>query len=221
MTLRILLADDHRLFADGLRGLLLQERGLEVVATAKDGREAVRLARQLRPDLVIMDLSMPGMSGIEATRQITSELAGIKVLCLSMHTETHFVEAALEAGARGYLLKDSALEELAEAVRTVSAGRSYLSPAVAGSVLEALRDHRPLAGKSAHELLTPREREVLQLVAEGRSTKEIAAELHVSTKTVLTHREHLMDKLRIRSVAGLTKYAVLEGLTSSGPEYTD
>ncbi len=221
MSLRILLADDHRLFLGGLRALLQQERDFEVVGDAGDGRQAVRQARALRPDLVVMDLSMPGLNGIEATRRIAAELHGTRVLALSMHTEARFVEAALEAGASGYLLKDAALDELIKAVRAVVAGRTYLSPAIAGIVVDALRGHRPFTRRSVHTLLTAREREVLQLVAEGRTTRQVADRLSMSVKTVATHRQHVMDKLHIRSIAGLTKYAVIEGLTAREPETSD
>lgn len=217
---RILVADDHELFAEGLLTLLTKEPDLDVIAVAKDGRAACATARQLAPDLVIMDISMPGLNGIEATRRITSQLDRVKVLCLSMHAETRFVEAALKAGAAGYLLKDSALEELVRAIRVVMAGRTYLSPEVTDAVVDALKGDRPLASTTAFDVLTEREREVLQLLAEGRTTRGIASQLHMSPKTVATHREHIMAKLRICSIAGLTKYAIREGLTPTEPEYT-
>ena len=221
MAIRILLADDHELFLSGLLALLEKEPDMEVVGEAKDGREACRKAQELAPDLVLMDISMPGLNGIEATRQIATDRGvGVKVVCLSMHTESRFVEAALKSGAAGYLLKDSEPRELVRAIRVVMMGRTYISPAVAGTLVDALKDQRPLAGSSAFTLLTEREREVLQLLAEGHSTREIAEQLYMSPKTVATHREHLMNKLHIRSIAGLTKYAILEGLTSSEPDYT-
>ncbi len=219
MATRILLADDHELFLSGLLALLEKESDMEVIAEAKDGREACRKAEELSPDLVLMDISMPGLNGIEATRRIAAD-RDVKVLCLSMHTEAQFVEAALKSGAAGYLLKDSEPRELVRAIRVVMMGRTYISPAVAGTLVDALKDQRPLGGSSAFTLLTEREREVLQLLAEGHSTREIAEQLYMSPKTVATHREHLMEKLHIRSIAGLTKYAILEGLTSSEPEYT-
>jgi len=217
---RIVVADDHELFLAGLVALLEKEPDLEIVAKAKDGREALRAAREREPDLVITDLEMPGLNGIEATRRITSELPRVKVLCVSMYAESHFVEAAFEAGALGYLLKDCALDELVRAIHVVTAGRTYISPSVAGTVVDVLRENRPRVDSSAFAVLTDREREVLQLLAEGRTTREIASELYMSPKTVATHREHLMAKLRIRSIAGLTKYAILHGLTSSQPDYT-
>lgn len=219
MRTRILLADDHELFLSGLLALLERESDMEVIAEAKDGREACRKAEELSPDLVLMDISMPGLNGIEATRRIAGDSA-VKVLCLSMHSESRFVEAALESGACGYLLKDSEPQELVRAIRVVMMGRTYISPAVAGTLIDALKGQRPLAGSSAFTLLTEREREVLQLLAEGHPTREIAAQLYMSPKTVATHREHVMEKLRIHSIAGLTKYAILEGLTSSDPHST-
>ncbi len=215
MSIQILLADDHAIFSGGLRAILEKEPDLEVVAEAKDGREAVRVAREKKPQLVVMDVSMPGMNGIEATRQIAAELPAVKVLCLSMHTEEQFVAAVLEGGASGYLVKDCALEELVLAIRAVMANQTYLSPAVARTVVQGYREHLSEAQSSSFSLLTGREREVLQLIAEGYSTKDIAARLHLSVKTVETHREHIMDKLNIHSIAGLTKYAVRQGLTAS------
>ena len=215
----ILLADDHELFLTGLHALLENQPGLKVIGVAKNGRDALRKARELGPDLVILDISMPDLNGIEATRQITGEL-GSKALCLSMHTETRVVAAALEAGASGYLVKDCELAELLRAVRAVTAGQTYLSPAIAGAVVDVLRKKRPIEEASARAVLTEREREVLQLLAEGWSSAEVASRLCISPKTVHTHRKHLEEKLHIRGIAGLTKYAVREGLTSSEPRQT-
>ncbi|MDJ0865761.1 MAG: response regulator transcription factor [Myxococcota bacterium] len=212
---RILLVDDHGIFLQGLRALLSQRPDVEVVGEVTEGRAALEVAAECRPDVVIMDLSMPGMNGMDATRQLVKRFPDTKVLCLSMHAESLFVEAALEAGAAGYLLKDCVLDELARAIRTVVSGRVYLSPAIAGTVVEALKTSRSETPASAFSILTDRERAVLQLLAEGFSTKEIAARLHLSVKTIGTHREHIMAKLDIRSVAGLTKYAIREGLTST------
>ncbi len=213
MSVRIVLADDHKLFISGLRALLAQQDDMEVVAEVKDGREAVRVALEQRPDVVVMDISMPGMNGIEATRQITKVLPEVKVLMLSMHAHRRFVLATLEAGAAGYLLKDCAMEELIRALHIVVADQTYLSPAIAGILVEAYTSLRSEVDVPSFLLLTAREREVLQLIAEGHSTKEIADQLNVSGKTVSTHRKHLMDKLNIHSVAGLTKYAIEEGIT--------
>ncbi|MCK4850963.1 MAG: response regulator transcription factor [Phycisphaerae bacterium] len=214
MSIRIVLADDHQLFRDGLSALLAQEAELELVGEAANGRTAVELAGELAPDVVVMDISMSDLNGIEATRQIVQRTLATKVLALSMHSDRRFVEGMLQAGASGYLLKDCANEEFVRAIREVAAGRTYLSPAVAGQVVEEyVHGERAKAG-ALSRLLTAREREVLQLVAEGLRTKEIANRLHISSKTAETHRQQLMNKLNIHSVAELTKFAVREGLTS-------
>ncbi len=215
MTLRILLADDHQIVSEGIAALIERQHDMEVVGTAFEGREAVRLARALAPDVVLMDVAMPGMSGVEATRQILAQAPATRVLCLSMHVERRFVSAVLEAGAAGYLLKDCAQEELAEAIRQVTAGRSYLSPAVAASVVEDYAARLSGGAPEDASPLTGREREILQLFAEGHSTRQIAERLHISPKTVGSHRERIMHKLGIDSIAGLTKYAIRHGLTSS------
>ena len=213
MTQTILIADDHRLLREGLRALLERD-GFQVVAEADNGRSAVRLAKQLQPDIVITDIAMPDLNGIEATRQISVEAPRSKVLALSMHTESGFVLGILEAGASGYLLKDSAFEELSVAIKAVLKGQIYLSPVIASVVVRQSLGSLGSKVRSQQANLSKREREVLQLIAEGNSTKEIAATLYVSAKTVETHRKQIMDKLDIHSVAGLTKYAVREGLTS-------
>ncbi len=221
MHIRIVLADDHTMFRGGLRAMLEKEPDLEVISEAKDGLEALRVAHETRPHVVVMDVSMPGMNGIEATRQITSKLPGVKVLCLSMHSEERFVAAVLDGGASGYLIKECALDELLRAIRAVMANQTYLSPAIAGTVVQSYRAYRPEGHSSPFSLLTGREREVLQLLAEGYSAKLIAARLHVSVKTIETHRQRTMRKLNIDSVAGLTKYAVRHGLTTiEGPPPT-
>jgi DNA-binding NarL/FixJ family response regulator len=216
MSIRILLADDHALIIEGLRALLVQHPDMEVIAVVPDGREAIRVACAERPDVVIMDVSMPGMNGIEATRQLTTELPEVKVLCLSMHADRHFVLAMLDAGAAGYVLKQRTETELVRAIRTVVGNQTYLCPSVAGLVLDAYKAAQAFGPTSALSLLTAREREVLQLIAEGHSNREMAARLGVSVKTINTHREHLMTKLDLHSVAALTKFAIREGLTSSG-----
>jgi DNA-binding NarL/FixJ family response regulator len=210
MKTRVLIADDHRIVREGLRGLIEKDADLEVVAEAEGGREAVRLAGELAPDVVIMDVSMPDLNGMEATRQIAKTVPAAKVIALSMHSDRRFIAGMFSAGACGYLLKDCAFDELVRAVRAVAAGGAYLSPAVAGTVL---KDYAGNAAGPASEL-SPRQREVLQLLAEGLATKEVAARLQVSVKTIETHRKQIMDKLGVRSVAELTKYAVREGLTS-------
>lgn len=212
MTIRVLLADDHRIVRDGLHALLEAEEDLEIVGEAEEGRTAVLLAAQTKPDVVIMDIGMPDLNGMEATRRIMEAVPGIKVIALSMHSDRRFVEGMFKAGAAGYLLKDAAYEELVRAVRTVVSGRPYLCPTIAATVIDGYV--HPAGGRdSVRNVLTPREREVLQLLAEGNSTKQIALSLEVSVKTVETYRSRLMEKLDLRSVAELTKYAVREGLT--------
>jgi DNA-binding NarL/FixJ family response regulator len=213
MAIRILIADDHRIVRQGLRTLLQKEPDLQVVAEADDGRVTVRLVREMVPDVVIMDVAMPDLNGIEATRQIVSEFPQVKVIALSMYADRRFVVNMLRAGAVGYLLKDCAFEELARAIRAVLAHKVYLSPGVTDIVVKGFVQGNPQEA-SAYQVLTCREREVLQLMAEGRSTAQIAESLHVSGKTIETHRQQMMQKLNLRSVAELTKYAIREGLTT-------
>jgi len=214
MSIRILLADDHKITRQGLRLLLEKEPDMEVVAEAEDGRTAVRLVRKLLPDMVIMDVSMPDLNGMEAARQIVDESPDIKIIALSMHSDALFVTEMLRSGAAGYLLKDCAFEEFARAIRTVAAGKTYLSPTISGVVVDDYLHRLSKADFSGSGVLSNREREVLQLLAEGKSTKQIALKLHISTKTVETHRRQIMDKLDIHSVAELTKYAIRKGFTS-------
>jgi DNA-binding NarL/FixJ family response regulator len=213
LSLTILLADDHQIVRDGLRALLEKEKDLQVVGEAPDGRTAVRLALNLRPQIVLIDVSMPDLNGVDAARQIMAGAPETKILALSMHADKRYVGAMLRAGAIGYLLKDLAFEEVVRAIRTAGQGQVYLSRGVVGVVVG---DYvRCLAeGEGERSDLTAREREILQLISEGRSTKEIAATLHISVKTVETHRLQIMEKLNIHSVAELTKYAVRQGLTS-------
>lgn len=211
---RILLADDHQIVRQGLRYLLEAAPGMVVVGEAEDGRKAVQLVRELVPDVVIMDVTMPGLNGIDATREIVAANPGVKVVGLSMHSDRRFVAGMLSAGACGYVRKDCAFEEMARAVRAVAANETYLDSRTATVVIEDYVGGMGEGNFSAPRVLTGREREVLQLLAEGRSTKEIAACLRVSVKTVESHRQHIMEKLRIRTVAGLTKYAVREGLSA-------
>jgi len=215
LSTRILIADDHRIIREGLHALLSKQDTFVVVGEAEDGRKAVDLAARLRPDVVIMDLTMPGLNGIEATRQIIAANPGMKVIALSIHSDRRFVRQMFEAGATGYLLKEGAFEELARAIRAVTDGKSFVSPGIAGVLIDDLV-HR-MTGKETPagvRALSGREREVLQLLAEGKSTKEIAAILGVGAKTVETHRRQIMLKLQLDSVAELTKYAIREGLTS-------
>jgi DNA-binding NarL/FixJ family response regulator len=213
MSIRVLLADDHRMFREGLRSLLAGQRDFEIVGETGDGLEAVALARRLAARVVVMDVEMPLLNGIEATRQIRAELPGVRVVILSMYADRRFVAEALRAGATGYLLKDCAFEELAHAVRAAAAGQVYLSAAITGVVVEDYVRRAPDAGGTAFTLLTARERQILQLLAEGKGTRETAQLLEISSKTVESHRTHIMDKLGMYSIAELTRYAVREGLT--------
>jgi two-component system response regulator NreC len=188
---------------------------MKIVAQAANGREAVKLAHQQKPDMVIMDVAMPDLNGLEAVRQILSNSPRIKVIALSMHSDRRYVTGMLSAGASGYILKHCAFEELVHAIRTVLSNQVYLSPAIAGIVVKELAQSKTSrARQPASQKLTSREREVLQLIAEGHSAREIAERLHLSVKTIETHRRQMMEKLEIRSVADLTKFAIREGLTS-------
>lgn len=214
MNIRIVLADDHKIVREGLRNLIENQTGMEVVAEAGDGRTVVQLVGELLPDVVIMDIAMPGLNGMEATRQIVSKNCGSRVIALSMHSDRRFVAEMLHAGASGYLLKDCAFEELIQAIRSVHDNKMYLSPKISDMVVKDYVRLFPNTEPSSTSILTPREREVLQLLAEGKSTRQIASSLEVSVKTVETFRQQLMEKLDIHTVAELTKYAVREGLTS-------
>jgi len=211
MSVKIIIADDHKIMRDGLRNLLEKESGLEVIAEAKNGREAIQLTEQLRPDIVIMDISMDDLNGMDATRAIVGKGWGTKVIALSMHADKRFVAGMFEAGAMAYLLKDCAYNELIQAIRQTVSGRTYLCSMISGVVI---RDYIQRMRKNEASLLSPREKEILQLLAEGSTTKRIADQLKVSVKTVETHRQHVMEKLNIFSIAELTKYAIKEGITS-------
>jgi two-component system response regulator NreC len=214
MEIRILVADDHRIVREAICSRLNREAGLEIVGEAEDGRNAIQLARELNPDVIIMETSMPNLNGIEATRQIVNELPEVKVIALSAHWDRRSVCEMLKAGASGYLPKRCAFEELVSAIQNVVSNRTYLSSHISGLVVDEYLHRTVEQGKSAYSILTDREREVLQLIAEGKSTKRIARELFVSPKTIEWHRSQLMKKLRIESVAELVKYAISEGLTS-------
>ncbi len=214
MKTKILLADDHKIFRDGLRTLINMQSDMAVIGEADNGRVAVQLAAKLRPNVLIMDVSMPDMNGIEATRQVLRDVPGVKVIALSMHSDRRFVTGMLEAGAFGYLLKDCDFEELAKAVRIVVLDQRYLSPRATNVVIDTYigkSDRPPLEASSS---LTHREREILQLLAEGKMPKEIAFDLDVSVKTVDAHRRNIMQKLKIDNMADLVKYAIREGLTT-------
>lgn len=213
MTIRIVLADDHTILRAGLRSLLESQRGFAVVGEAESGREALKLARTLVPDIVLMDVSMPDLNGIEASRQLRAEQPEVRVLALSMYSNRQFIEGMLSAGVSGYLLKDCVMDELANAIRAVANGQTYLSPKIAGTVVRGFLERNATGGEPPSTLLTAREREVLQLIAEGVTTRDIAERLHVSPKTVETHRRNLMEKLDLHSIAELTKFAIREGIT--------
>ena len=214
-SIRVLLADDHELVLAGIRSLLQEIEGIQIIAEAHNGREAVALTMEHRPELVVMDISMPELNGIEATIQIKTQLPTTQVLILSMHTTEDFVRRAIKAGASGYLIKDSAPLDLKLAIEAIARNEIYLSPRVSRHVVSAFLNggSGEQTGKSLDQL-TPRQREILQLIAEGKSTKAIAFQLDVSVKTVETHRAALMERLKINDVAGLVLYAVRYGLVS-------
>jgi DNA-binding NarL/FixJ family response regulator len=213
MSIKVLIADDHQIIREGLHAMLEKEPGIEVVGEAENGRIALRMARELIPDVIIMDVAMPDLNGIEATRQIVAEFSTVKVIALSMHDDRRFVLNMFKAGAKGYMLKDCAFNDLAKAIRVVVANKTYLSSEIADIVVRDYLCSAPSKESSAFHLLSSREREVLQLLAEGEGTNQIAEKLHISSKTVETYRSQIMAKLKIRSVAELTKYAIREGLT--------
>jgi DNA-binding NarL/FixJ family response regulator len=214
MSVRILLADDHKIVRAGLRKLLDQHVGVEVVGEADTGRKTVELAQELVPDVVVMDITMPDLNGIEATSKIKKAIPNTKVLCLSMHADKRFVMAVIRAGASGYLLKDCPFEELSRAIQAVARNEVYLSSQIAHFVVDESISQTKDRKSAAYAVLTPREREIVQLIAEGKNTKAIALELSISVKTVEAHRRQIMKKLKMHSIAEITKYAISEGLTS-------
>jgi DNA-binding NarL/FixJ family response regulator len=214
MTLKVLIADDHKIVRDGLRTMLSKYPEIEVVDEAENGRTTVELVKKLSPNIVIMDIAMPDLNGIEATRQIIAEKPEVKVIALSMHSDRRYISSMFKAGASGFLQKHCAFEEMMNAIKTVIENKTYLSPGISSTVVEDFIRHPEKSESSVFSMLSNREREVLQLLAEGRNTKEIAGNLNVSIKTVEAHRVKIMSKLGIHSVAELTKYAIREGLTS-------
>ncbi|MDD5712635.1 MAG: response regulator transcription factor [Smithellaceae bacterium] len=214
MTVRVLLVDDHKIMRQGLRNLIDAQEDMEVAGEADNGRKAVEMAKKLRPNVVVMDISMPDMNGIEATQKIKQELPEVKVIALSMHSDSRFVMKMIKAGAAGYLLKDCAFDELIVAIKATLSHHTYLSSAITDVVVRAVKNREQGEEEAQTTDLTQREREIVQLLAEGMSTKEIAYHLHLSAKTVETHRLNILNKLKISSIAELTKYAIREGITT-------
>jgi DNA-binding NarL/FixJ family response regulator len=217
-SVRVLLADDHELVRAGIRALLQNIAGVEVVAEAGDGEEALRLVAAQRPDVVLLDIAMPGLNGLETAARISKAFPGVRVIILSMHSGEEYVFQALRAGASGYVLKGARAPELELAVLAVARGETYLSPAASKHVVDQYVQQAPASAEnadtSAERRLTPRQREILRLIAEGRTTKEIANELRISAKTVEMHRAQLMDRLDIHDVAGLVRFAIRTGIVS-------
>lgn len=213
MTFKVLLADDHEIMRNGLRSLLEKMPDIEVVAEASNGRKTIELTKKLNPDIVILDISMPELNGVEAARQIKKIDSAIKIVILSVHSDKRYVKEMLKIGVDGYLLKDNAFQDLIDAIETITANKKYLCPLITERVIREYVNHESIETDSIFGTLTVREREVLQLLAEGRSTKEIAADISVSVKTVETHRKNVMNKLKIDNVPDLVKYAIREGIT--------
>jgi len=213
--MKLLIVDDHELVRDGLRACLQEDDGFCVVGEASDGATAVKLAGELKPDVVIMDIAMACLNGIEATRQITADAtSSTRVICLSMHSDREFIAEAFRAGASGYMLKSSAFQELVHALREVEAGRKYVSPMITEVVVDNYVRRTAEPGVTPFSVLTSRERQILQLLAEGQSAKEIAATLSISHKTVHAFRLQIMEKIGVESLPELTKYAIRHGLTN-------
>ncbi len=214
MRIRVLIVDDHRIFREGLRSLLAQEPDMEVAGEAASGREVLQMVESVACDLVLMDISMPEMNGIEATRCLRAKHPDLKVLALSMESDRRFIVEVIEAGIHGYVQKDVAFAELATAIRTVMAGDIYLGPRISELIVKDYLQRVPDGLPLTYEVLTAREREMLQMIANGKNSKELAASFNISIKTVEVHRHSIMKKLNLYSIAELTKYAVREGLTS-------
>jgi two-component system, NarL family, response regulator NreC len=214
MSMRVLIVDDHKIMREGLRSLLEKQPGVEIIAEAENAQKALKLVEEFKPDLVIMDVVMPSLNGIETTRRMLAKAPNVKVIALSMHADKRFVMEMLRAGASGYLLKDCAFEELDEAIRAVIQDRTYITPRIIDIIVKDYFSTSDKPSSSALSALTSRQYEVLQLLAEGKTTREIAHQMSLSVKTIESHRQQIISKLNIRSVAGLTKYAIREGLIS-------
>jgi len=218
----VLLVEDHAIVRQGLRLLVETDGDIEIVAEAKTGREAVQMAAKLRPEIVVMDIAMPKLNGLEATRQILKTFPTMKVLILSAHSDAEYVEQVVKAGARGYLVKQSSGEILAQAIRELHQGKTFFGPSIARRLQGGFQKSADGVGlrKKSDRQLTSREMELLQLVAEGMANKQVATELGISIKTVEKHRQHLMEKLNIHDIAGLTRYAIAEGIIESSVQST-
>jgi len=215
MGIRILVADNHGILRQGLQALIEKQSGMEVVGQADNGLEAVEMTRQLQPDVVLMDVTMPVLNGIEATRQIKRELPEVKILALSVHSKREFILDMVKSGVSGYMLKECVLDDLVRAINTVAAGQTYLSPQVAGIVLEDItKDSIFAVGERANEILTPRERDILKFLVDGKSAKQIASELDLSIKTIEANRRGILEKTDSNNLADLTKYAIRQDLTT-------
>jgi DNA-binding NarL/FixJ family response regulator len=212
--MKIILADDHKIVREGLKNLLSKEWEIEIIAEANDGREAINLVEKFDPDIIIMDIGMPGLNGIEATKKIKYQSPKTKIIALSMHSDKQFITGMLKAGASGYLLKDCAVDELVDAIKTVTNSNIYLSSQISGIVVNELLNSLSKSENLRKIDLSTREKEVLQLIAEGKQTKEIAEILFISIKTVEAHRKNIMSKLNLFTIPELTKYAIKTGLTS-------
>jgi two-component system response regulator NreC len=213
MSIKIMVVDEHRILREGLSTLIAKQQDMEIIGEATDGREALELLKKLSPDLILMDVTMPNLNGIEATRKIKSKNPEIEIIALSLHSDRRYVLGMIDAGASGYLLKECAFEELVRAINTVMSKKKYLSPGISDILIEEYVKKTTQEKPTIYSKLTPREREILQLIAEGKNTKEIARYLFISVKTVETHRRHIKKKLKVQSVAELTKIAIREGLT--------
>jgi len=213
MSIKIMVVDEHKILREGLSTLIAKQPEMEVIGEATDGREALQLLEKNTPDLILMDVTMPNLNGIEATRKIKARKPNIEIIALSLHSDRRYVLGMIDAGASGYLLKECAFEELVRAINTVMSKKKYLSPGISDILIDEYVKKTTTDKPTIYSKLTPREREILQLIAEGKNTKEIARYLFISVKTVETHRRHIKKKLKVESVAELTKIAIREGLT--------
>ena len=214
MNIKIMVVDEHKILREGLSSLINKQTNMETIGEATDGREAIETVNKLSPDLVLMDVTMPNLNGIEATRKIKSKNPDIEIIALSLHSDRRYVLGMLDAGASGYLLKECAFDELVRAINTVMSGKKYLSPEISDILVDEYVNKDAPDKAIIYSKLTSRERETLQQIAEGKSTKDIAKDLSISIKTVETHRQHIKKKLKATSIAELTKIAIREGLTS-------